>query len=135
MKILLDTHILLWFHIDRAKLSQKAWDIMLDPQNEVYFSAVNIWETQIKHMRNPAAMPVSGDVLQEASVRSGMRALHVKPEHAFPLKTLSYSDRAPWAHKDPFDRMLICQAKAENMLLLTHDELLPYYNEACVVAV
>ena len=51
------------------------------------------------------------------------------------LDTLSYSDKASRVHKDPFDRLLICQAKSENMLFLTHDELIPFYNESCIISV
>ena len=51
------------------------------------------------------------------------------------LDTLYYSPKAPQTHKDPFDRILICQAKAESMLLMTHDSLIPYYNEPCVLSV
>ena len=64
-----------------------------------------------------------------------MKCLPVLPEHAVFLKTLSYSSDAPRPHKDPFDRMLISQAKAENMVFLTHDELLPFYKEPCVVLI
>ena len=53
MKILLDTHILVWFHSKDSELSERAWKIILDSENEIYYSSVNIWETQIKHLLIP----------------------------------------------------------------------------------
>lgn len=135
MKLLLDTHILLWFHIQRNYISDRAWDLILNPQNEVFFSAINIWETQIKHLARPAEMPVSGQVLYDLSIESGLNHLPLKSEHTFCLKELKYSNDAPKPHKDPFDRILICQAKSENMKLLTHDSLIPFYNESCIIQV
>ena len=52
MRILLDTHILVWFHTRDKTLSQKAWDILLDPDNEIFYSSVNIWETQMKFLKH-----------------------------------------------------------------------------------
>ncbi len=74
-------------------------------------------------------------ILNELSKKDGLKVLNVKPEHCIELKTLFYAENAPKPQKDPFDRMLICQAKAENMLLMTHDGLIPFYNEPCVLAV
>lgn len=55
--------------------------------------------------------------------------------HAYMLETLRYADNATKKHRDPFDRLLLAQAKVENMFFITHDELIPYYNEPCVVSV
>lgn len=135
MKILLDTHILIWFHSQDAELSEKAWKILLDTENEIFYSSINIWETQIKYLKHGNEINFSGDELNEISIRAGLQCLHVKPEHCIKLKGLVYSANAPHQHKDPFDRMLICQAKSENMLLMTHDSLIPYYNEPCILPV
>ena len=51
MKILLDTHILIWFHTKDSELSEKAWSILLNPENEIFYSSVNVWETQIKYLK------------------------------------------------------------------------------------
>ena len=133
MKILLDTHIVLWFNTEDKRLSQKAWDILLDPKNEIYYSVINIWETEIKYLNKKESFPVSGKQLKEFSEKAGLQNLDLKPQHTLMLSTLHYSESAPKPHKDPFDRMLICQAKSEEMLLMTHDALLPYYNEPCVL--
>ena len=55
MRILLDTHILIWFHTNAPELSEKAWRILLNPENDIYFSSINIWETQIKHLKTARA--------------------------------------------------------------------------------
>lgn len=135
MKILLDTHILIWFHAQREKLSSKIIAIINDIENEIYFSSINVWETEVKHLLHPDSLTLSGKELLDLSIRSGMTCLYVKPEHALLLSMLRYAEYAPKPHKDPFDRMLICQAKSESMKLMTHDALLPYYNETCVLYV
>lgn len=135
MKILLDTHILIWFHSRDSELSSEAWDILLNPENEVYYSSVNIWETQIKYLKHSDEINFSGDELNEMCQKAGLKCLFVKPEHCLEIKPLAYSEKAPRMHKDPFDRILICQAKAENMFLMTHDSLIPYYNEPCILSV
>ncbi|MCR4953397.1 MAG: type II toxin-antitoxin system VapC family toxin [Treponema sp.] len=136
MKILLDTHILVWFHLKDNELSEKAWKILLDPENEIYYSSINIWETQIKHLKHEKEINFSGDDLNKMSIAAGLKCLHLRPEHCIELKSLVYDEKnAPHPHKDPFDRILICQAKAENMLLMTHDSLIPFYNEPCILSV
>ena len=113
MRFLLDTHILVWLHADRKKLSQEAIEIL----------------------KNSETFTISGEDLYFLCNRVNINYLAIKPEHAIALKTLAYSSSAPRPHKDPFDRMLICQAKTEGMLFLTHDSLIPYYNEPCTVSV
>lgn len=136
MKILLDTHILIWLHTDVSKLSEKAKKILLDPTNEIFYSSVNIWETQIKHLAHPKEFTLSGEDLRNLSIQANLKCVDVKAEHGIELKSLSYDEiNAPRSHKDPFDRILICQAKVENMLLMTHDTLIPFYNEPCVLEV
>lgn len=135
MRLLLDTHLVIWIHTNKKMLTPQVLDIIQNPNNEIFFSSINIWETQIKYLKSKEEFPISGDKLFELCRLSGMKCLPVLPEHAVFLKTLSYSSDAPRPHKDPFDRMLISQAKAENMVFLTHDELLPFYKEPCVVLI
>ena len=135
MKILLDTHILIWFHKDDKRLSQKAREIILTPPNEVFYSTINIWEAQLKYLKHPETFKFSGEDLNILSIQANLSCIDIKPVHALALKTLFYSSDAPKPHNDPFDRMLICQAKVEKMLLLTHDASISYYNETCVLQV
>lgn len=134
MKILLDTHILIWLHTNDEQLSEKARKIILDPANTVYFSAVNIWKIQIKYQKSPENFPYNPKLIMELNRMANIRCVPVLPQHSLVLSTLSYPQNAP-RHNDPFDRMLICQAKAENMLLMTHDSLIPNYDEPCIVSV
>ena len=135
MKVLLDTHILIWTHSDDSNLSVKAREIIQNPLNEIYYSAISIWETQIKHLKYPKVFTLSGETLNSLCIKAAFKCVDVCPEHTYLLQSLSYSKNAPRDHKDPFDRMLLCQAKAENLSFLTHDELIPFYNEDCVISV
>ncbi len=136
MRVLLDTHILIWMHSSLAKLSETAKSILKNPDNDIFYSSVSIWESQIKHVLHPDFYTISGKILNSLSIQSGLSCILLRPEHAVVLEMLHYdSDNAPRFHKDPFDRMLICQAKSEGMFLLTHDLLLKYYNEPCVLNV
>lgn len=134
MKILLDTHILLWALSDDMRLPGKAKNIILQEENEIYYSTVSVWEVAIKHSLHPEQMPVSGQALSDYCKMAGYQPLAVHDDHVWALETIKRPADAP-RHNDPFDRMLISQAKAEGMLFLTHDALLPYYGEACIVAV
>lgn len=135
MKILLDTHILIWLHQNDKRLSQKARKIILNPQNDIFYSSINIWEAQLKHLKYPDSFQFSGEHLDKLSLKANLSCLYVKPNHVTALGTLTYSKKAPKIHNDPFDRMLICQAKVENMFLMTHDALIPYYDENFIISV
>ena len=135
MQILLDTHILAWFHTEDKRLNQETWDLIMDRSNMVYYSPISLWECGIKSTTHPDNFPVSAKKLQHLCRAADMIFLPLQPEHIFLLSTLHYSSAAPKPHKDPFDRMLICQAKAEGMKLITHDSLIPYYEEDCIIAV
>ena len=134
MKLLLDTHILIWALNDDPALSETARELILDPDNVVYYSTVSVWEIAIKHAAHPDNVGFTGRELADFCRDAGYLCLDVKDRHVFALETLKYPEDAP-RHNDPFDRMLISQAKAENMTLLTHDSLIPYYDEKCILQV
>ncbi len=135
MDLLLDTHILVWAHTNDSRLSEKAKNLITDTQNKIYFSPVSIWEVEIKHNAHPDYFPFSGERLDYLSRAADMIFLPLLSRQIALLGRLHYADNAPRVHKDPFDRILICQAKAENMLFLTHDSLIPFYDEPCVISV
>ena len=135
MKILLDTHILIWFHTHDRQLSDKALEMLLDSSNDIYYSSVNVWETQMKYLKHKEEINFSGEELHEMSTYAGLQCLYLTPKHCIELRSLQYAEDAPHPHNDPFDKMLICQAKSENMFLMTHDSLIPYYHENCVLEV
>lgn len=134
MNLLLDSHILIWALTEDARLSEKARQLILDPDNVIYYSTVSIWEISIKHANHPEDLEFSGKELSSYCQAAGFLQLEIRDKHVYALETLTRDQDAP-PHKDPFDRMLLAQAKAENMSLLTHDALLQHYNEKCVVSV
>ena len=134
MNLLLDTHILIWALNDDKRLPPKAKDMILDSENNIYYSVVSIWEVAIKHASHPENIEFSGMELSHYCQEAGFYSLELTDSHVYALETITRPDSAP-PHHDPFDRILIAQAKAENMLFLTHDSLIPYYNEDCIVSV
>lgn len=134
MNIILDTHVLIWALNDDPELSKKAVEYILNPANDIYYSTVSIWEVAIKHAIHPDNVTFSGKEFAGYCTEAGYFNLPVYDKHVFAMETLQRPADAP-KHNDPFDRLLIGQAKAENMMFLTHDTLIPYYNEKCVISV
>lgn len=85
-------------------------------------------------MVHPEKVIIDGDILAQSCEDTGLKVLAVLNQHTFALKTLRYPDGAP-RHNDPFDRIMIAQAKAEKMKFLTHDSLIPNYNEPFIISV
>ena len=134
MKILLDTHILIWALNEDPRLPDRAKEMILDENNTVYYSSVSIWEIAIKHARYPNEVEFTGKELSQFCQEAGYLPVEMRDRHVFALETITRSEGAP-PHHDPFDRMLIAQAKADNLYFVTHDSLLPYYEEKCIVPV
>ena len=132
MKLLLDTHIILWAISDDAKLPDIARTLITDKTNEVFFSLASVWEVEIKH--ELGKIPVSGKTVYKWCTESGYIPLRVELEHISLLSSLVRLENTP-KHNDPFDRILICQAKSEGLRFMTHDSLIPDYNEECVLSV
>jgi PIN domain nuclease of toxin-antitoxin system len=125
MRILLDTHILLWWLKDDARLPAMADRLISDPANTIFVSAVSIWEIAIKSglgrlVANPAAV-------EAALEPSGFMPLPVSTQHAVAVCEL------PNHHRDPFDRLLLAQCRWEPMRLLTHDQVLTQYGDAILL--
>lgn len=134
MDVLLDTHIVLWAVADTFKLPREVMELLESDANEVFYSVASVWEVAIKHKIHPEQMPVSEEAFVELCQKTGFVQLPIKNEHIFLLKTLERPATAP-KHNDPFDRILLAQAKYEKLKLLTHDLLLPYYGEDCIIYV
>ena len=134
MKILIDTHIAIWAVSDDPKLPKVAKDILMDEHNEIFYSTASIWEIIIKHMTHPEKVIIDGYTLAKSCEDSGFKVLPILNQHTFALKDLKYPDNAP-RHNDPFDRILIAQAKVEEMKFLTNDSLIPYYYESFIISI
>lgn len=124
MKLLLDTHLVLWAIAGPGQLPAKAETLIEDPDNEVVVSAISIWEIAIKYSLrrgSPNDMPISGAEALRHCQAAGYTFLPITPEHAAAV------DDLPPHHQDPFDRMLVAQATVEPLRLLTRDARMAAY--------
>jgi len=127
LNLLLDTHVALWAITDHPRLSPAARQLIEEPGNSVWVSSVTIWEVAIKHALHPDAMPISAADALDFFRQSGYRLLAIEPGHASLVETL------PPLHRDPFDRMLVAQAMAEPLRLLTHDVTVASYSDTILM--
>jgi PIN domain nuclease of toxin-antitoxin system len=121
MRVLTDTHILLWALLRPARLDTACRDILESPEHKVFFSAVNIWEIAIKRALDRPDFDVEPDTVYRAALETGFRELPISAVHAAAVRHL------PAHHRDPFDRLLIAQARTEPLLLMTDDPLIDRY--------
>ena len=89
----------------------------------------------MKYNSHPEDFRFSGKESNTLSIKANLNCLFLRPGHTFALGSLVYSENTPQKHKNPSDRLLICQAKVEDMLFLTYDHLIPYNNENCIIFV
>lgn len=118
MKLLLDTHILLWWLADHRSLTSKARELISDASNLVFVSAVSIWEIRIKASLGKVSLPKE---FAQTVAEEKFEKLPIFHEHAHALKDL------PDIHRDPFDRLLISQAGIEGLTIVTHDKVFERY--------
>lgn len=121
MKLLLDTHLLLWAASEPKRIPKSARILIEDPENEVMFSAASLWEITIKRSLGRRDFRVDPRVLRRALLDNGYTELPITSEHVIQIEQL------PPKHKDPFDRVLVAQAVVEGITLLTNDEKLAAY--------
>lgn len=121
MKFLLDTQLLLWAAGEPRRLSRKARALIEDPANELLFSPASLWEIVIKRSLGRDDFRVEPEVLRRGLSDNGYLELTISAEHVLRVGTL------PVRHKDPFDRLLVAQALAEGITLLTADKILARY--------
>ena len=121
MRLLLDTPILLWGAVEPERLPVSATALIEDPDNEIAFSVVSLWEVAIKTGRGRADFHVDVGSLRRQLIDNGYAELAVSGAHAVALASL------PPLHKDPFDRMLVAQALVEGVTLLTGDRAVAQY--------
>jgi len=121
LKLLLDTHLLIWTAIQPARLPKAAVAIMGDPGNDLVFSAASIWEVAIKRQLRRPGFNVDPVLLRRGLLDTAYTELAVTGVHGLGMASLFL------LHRDPFDRILIAQAAAEGMLLLTSDAMIARY--------
>jgi PIN domain nuclease of toxin-antitoxin system len=122
MKILLDTHAFLWWIIDDPQLSQTACDLIGNGNNDLYWSTASSWEVAIKYALGRLPLPdePSTFIIEELE-KNQVKSLSISNIHAFEAGLL------PLHHKDPFDRMLIAQARTDSMAILSCDSCFGFY--------
>lgn len=135
MKCLIDTHICIWAITGDERLPKQTVDLLINEGNQIFVSVASIWEAVIKYARYPAEFPVSGDALYEEALRAGFGIVPISAEDVLAVDTLHYPSTGVKPHKDPFDRIMLAQAKHRHMQFITKDSLIPNYNESCVVFV
>jgi len=129
MKLLLDTHAFLLYISDDPKLPRYAYDAIRDKSNEVYLSVVSVWEALVKHKSGKLPLPPNADEYIDAS-----RIAHRIADLALDRQAVSHLLSLPAHHRDPFDRMLICQALAHGLTLVTSDDLFRRYPVSVLTA-
>jgi PIN domain nuclease of toxin-antitoxin system len=119
VRILLDTHALIWAFENNPRLPDGARDRLTDPDNDILFSIVSIWEILIKLRKKRLVLDWKRLIATAQS--SGFRRIGVEPVH------MEFLQRLPMAHGDPYDHLLIAQARAEDAFFMTLDRAAPHY--------
>ncbi len=116
MRLLLDTHVFLWWNEADPRLSRRVRGLLSDPENSLYLSVASAWEMTLKVQSGKLGLPATTSVYIPARLNHyGMQALSVTLEHVLAASTL------PAHHRDPFDRILIAQGQVERLAIITHD--------------
>ena len=123
MNLLLDTHIFIWLLSDIQQIPENILTACKNSNNRLYISVVNSWEMQIKIQQGKLSLPVSRSKLIEQSQQHGFSLLSITENHINHLEALKNH------HKDPFDRLLMAQANAEKMKLISADSKIYLYKD------
>jgi len=122
MRLLLDTHTFIWAATLDERLSSKARSSLLDSENELFLSTASIWEMAIKSSIGKLILqqPIE-QIINEQIQINGLKILNIESAHALAVASL------PWLHRDPFDRLLICQSRLEKLIILGRDSAMDAY--------
>ena len=121
MIYLVDTHVLIWLAVDSPRLSDVVRDLLSDPDNHIFFSAISIFEIAVKERLSKRGFDVEANVIRRMMIENDFAELSVTGLHAAHVATL------PLVHRDPFDRLLVAQAMMEGLTLMTADEQIARY--------
>lgn len=115
-------------------LNEAVRALLENEENSVYYSMASVWEVAIKRKIHPDQMPMDEEAFVSLCEETGFEKLDIRLPHIFALKELTRPETAP-RHNDPFDRLLLAQAKSEGFRFVTHDGLITGYNEPCVMEI
>ncbi|MBE9055753.1 MAG: type II toxin-antitoxin system VapC family toxin [Sphaerospermopsis kisseleviana] len=123
MRVLIDTHVFIWWTSDFPRISPAVYQLLCNPKTQVFLSVVSIWEMQIKlslgKIQFKSALP---QVIEDEMKQNKIQLLSLDLSHIYDLNNL------PHYHKDPFDRLLISQARSENLIIISIDEKFDGYD-------
>lgn len=122
MKILLDTHIFLWFITNNKRLSQNFCDAISNQDNEIYLSVVSVWEAMIKYQLGKLPLPESPEIYLPKQ-----REKHLISSLSIAENTITQLAKLPPLHNDPFDRLLLCQSLEHDLIIMTEDQAILSY--------
>lgn len=126
MKVLLDTNALIWWFKDNPRLSAKARSFIQHPDTIVLVSAVSLWEITVKW--RIGKMEFSGSSLLGQVEQAGMQLITLLPLHLYAVEGLAFH------HRDPFDHLILAQAKVEGASIITSDDQMTGYGVPCIPA-
>ncbi len=128
MRLLLDTHVFIWWDAEPARLSARVRSLLADPANELLLSVASIWEMQIKAQMGKLSLRLAlADLIREQQETNGLQLLSIDPHHVLALDSL------PLHHKDPFDRMLLAQSQTDGLMFLTADSAFAAYGVVPII--
>ena len=134
MNILLDTHVIIWALTNDPQLTDEAKALIMDPENTVAISTVSLWEIAVKNQKAPRLCPYHEKEILDYCMKAGYLVMDIKAKDRKSTR-LRTKPGAVLTNHDPFDRMLIAQAKSEKHILLSHDRNFEYYGEDCIQAI
>lgn len=122
MKLILDTHIFLWFISEDNRLSEDKIQTIIDPNNQIFLSVASIWECVIKYQTGKLYFPESPEIYLPQK-----RSDHLIKSLEITENTIKQLIKLPMIHKDPFDRLIICQCLEHNLTIITEDQTILTY--------
>ena len=135
MTALLDTHAVIWALTNDPQLSPQARMILSDLNHIIVVSTVSLWEIAVKNQKAPHLCPYHEKEILDYCLKAGYLVADMKPKHVLALRSLQVKPDRIISNHDPFDRLLLAQAKTERMKFITHDMLIPFYHEDCILSV
>ncbi len=132
MNLLLDTHAVIWTLTNDPQLSAYAKTLITDPGNMIIVSTASLWEIAVKNQKAPHLCPYHEKAILDYCLKAGYQIMNIKPEHILMLRSLRVRPDRTLTNHDPFDRLLIAQAKTEQCILLSHDRNFENYDEDCI---
>ena len=132
MKYLLDTHIIMWALIDDPRINDEVKRIILNTNNSIYYSSASSWEVEIKHLKN-TSFKLSAEQFCFLCDQNGLLNIPITNDHVNVLKDIEKAGGLE--HNDPFDKMLLAQAKKEKMTFITHDSKFKNYEESNIILI